>query len=301
MTKSQEARERMFRSIIGISDENKGIIENLPNFMSNLALLKTILLDLGVAVREQKIDTKGVRKYKLELRTLLMVLGADNARKLASYAKLTNNTVLLGNVDYTESDFKRFTDESLKDYAQLIYECAEPIVSQLSNYDINPDTQSAFLNAINNYTEVLVSPNITETIRKQATKKMALLLAAGDVCIANLAAAVEVVRLKEPIFYLGFKTAQKLIVNGKTKLAVKGQTTDANGNPLARVKINVLLNGAVVLVKKTAAKGGFYISSLAGETYQFTFKKTGLADQTIDVIVIDGEMTKLKVVMVKAQ
>jgi len=301
MKKTQEARERMFRYIIGICDENKGIIENLPNFMSNLALLRTILLDLGVAVREQKIDTKGVRKYKLELRTLLMVLGADNARKLASYAKLTNNTVLLGNVDYTESDFKRFTDESLKDYAQLIYECAEPIVSQLSNYDINTDTQSAFLNAINNYTEVLVSPNITETIRKQATKKMALLLAAGDVCIANLAAAVEVVRLKEPIFYLGFKTAQKLIVNGKTKLAVKGQTTDTSGNPLARVKITVLLNGAVVLVKKTAAKGGFYISSLAGETYQFTFKKAGLADQTINVVVNDGELTRLKVIMVKAQ
>jgi hypothetical protein len=300
MTKSQEARERMFRNIIGISDENKGIIENLPNYPANLGVLKTIVIDLGVATREQKIDTKGVRKYKLEQRTLLTVLGADNARKLASYAKLTNNTVLLGQVNYTESDFKRFTDESLKDYAQLIYECAEPIVSQLSNYDINTDTQSAFLNAINNYTEVLVSPNITETIRKQATKKMVLLLAAGDVCIANLAAAVEVVRLKEPIFYLGFKTAQKLIVKGKTKLAVKGQITDANGNPLARVKITVILNGAVVLSKKTAAKGGFYISSLAGGTYQFTFKKTGLAEQTIDVIVNAGELTKLKVIMVNA-
>jgi len=300
MTKTQEARERMFRYIIGICDENKGIIENLPNFMSNLALLRTILLDLGVAVREQKVDTKGVRKYKLELRTLLMVLGADNARKLASYAKLTNNTVLLGNVDYTDSDFKRFTDESLKDYAQLICECAEPIVAELANYDINPDTQSAFLSAVNNYTEVLVSPNISETIRKQATKKMVLLLAAGDVCIAKLAAAVEVVRLKEPIFYLGFKTAQKLIVNGKTKLAVKGHVTYANGNPLSRVAISVLLNGAVVMTKKTAAKGGFYISSLAAGTYQFIFKKTGLAEQTIDVIVIDGELTKLKVIMVNA-
>lgn len=300
MTKTQEARERMFRYIIGICDENKGIIENLPNFMSNLALLRTILLDLGVAVREQKIDTKGVRKYKLELRKLLMVLGADNARKLASYAKLTNNTVLLGNVDYTESDFKRFSDESLKDYAQLIYECAEPIVAELANYNINPDTQSAFLSAINNYTEVLVSPNISETIRKQATKKMIILLAAGDVCIAKLAAAVEVVRLKEPIFYLGFKTAQKLIVNGKTKLAVKGHVTYANGNPLSRVAITVLLNGTVVMTKKTATKGGFYISSLAAGTYQFTFKKTGLAEQTIDVIVIDGELTKLKVTMVNA-
>lgn len=300
MTKSQEARERMFRNIIGISDENKGIIENLPNYLANLAILKTIVIDLGVATREQKIDTKGVRKYKLELRTLLMVLGADNARKLTSYAKLTNNTVLLGQVDYTDTDFKRFTDEALKDYAQLIYECAEPIVAELANYDINPDTQSAFLNAINNYTEVLVSPNITETIRKQATKKMALLLAAGDVCISNLAAAVEVVRLKEPIFYLGFKTAQKLIVNGKTKLAVKGHTTDTSGNPLAHVKITVFLKGTVVMVKKTAAKGGFYISSLAGGTYQFTFKKAGLADQTIDVVVNDGELTKIKVIMAKA-
>lgn len=300
MTKTQEARERMFRYIIGISDENMGIIENLPNFLANLALLKTIVLDLGVVAKEQKIDTQGVRKYKLEQRKLLMVLGADNARKLASYAKLTNNTVLLGKVDYTDTDFKRFTDEALKDYAQIIYDSAEPIVSQLANYDITADTQLAFLNAINKYYEALVSPNLAETIRKQATEKMVLLLAAGDVCIANLAAAVEVVRLKEPIFYLGFKTAQKLSVKGKTKMAVKGQTTDASGNPLAHVKITILLNGTVVMVKKTAAKGWFYISSLAQETYQFTFKKTGLVDQTIDVIVIDGELTRIKIIMVKA-
>ena len=154
----------------------------------------------------------------------MITLGADTARKLTSFAKLTNNPILLGNVNLTETDFKRFSDESLKDYAQIIYNAAEPIVSELTNYDITADTQAVLLSAINIYNEVLASPNLAETIKKQATEKLALLFIECEGYVVNMAVAVEIVRLKEPIFYLGFKTAQKITVRGKVKLSLKGHT-----------------------------------------------------------------------------
>lgn len=300
MRNFQEAHDRMFRSVIGVSDANFGIIEKLPDYLSNLGYLKNIVADIEVAAGEQKIDTKGVTKYKLNMRTLLMIMAADNSRKLASYAKLTKNTILLGQVDYTESDFKRFTDDSLKDYARIIYNCAEPIVGQLEKYEITADTQATFLTLINNYTEALVSPDLVGTIRKQATRKLVILFIAGTNCVADLATAVEIIRLREPIFYLGFKTALKVIIRGKIKLAAKGQVNDANGEPAPGVTLTVKNGETVVMVKKTGKKGGFYIRSMAAGTYQFIFKKAGYADQTVVVNVIDGEMSNVVVTMVNA-
>ena len=298
MNTIQESHDRMFRKVVSFSKENKQLTGKLPNYNENLGKLEITVRAIQLAAEEQKLDTKGIAKYKLQARNQLMTLGADTARKLTSFAKLTNNPILLGKVDHTETDFKRFSDDSLKDYAQIIYNAAEPIISELANYDITADTQAMFLSAINIYNEVLASPNLAETIKKQATEKLVRLFIEGNGYVDNMALAVEIVRLKEPIFYLGFKTAQKLNVKGITTLSVKGHTKDVNDQPLSGVTITVTLNGTIVLVKKTAEKGGFYIRSLAAGTYAFTFKKTGLAEQTTNVVVNSGEMTRLKVMMV---
>lgn len=300
MTNQQESRDLMFRNICVFSDGNTAITVNLPNYDTNLGNLKVTVRAIQVASEEQKIDTKGVTKFKLQLRELLATLGADNARKLSAFARLTKDTVLLGKVDYSATDFKRFTDDSLKDYARIIYKCAEPIIGQLTGYDISVDTQAAFLGAINDYGEVLVSPDTVMTIRKQATRKLMQLFETGDILVAEMATAVEIVRLKEPIFYLGFKTAHKINVKGKVKLSVKGHTLDVNGEPLPKVTMTVTLNGVDVLVKKTFIKGGFYIKSLAAGAYQFTFKKIGFVEKTVTVNVNNGELTIVNVKLLTA-
>jgi len=297
MNNNQEARDRKYRNIIRFSDENKEITAKLPEYNVNLGKLKITEKKIQDTSERQKADTKGITKYKLELRKHLVTLGADTARKLTSYAKLTNNTVLESQVNFTESDFKRFSDNSLKDYSQIIYNSAETIISQLTQYDITADSQALFLSAINDYIEVLESPNLAETIKKQATEKLVQHFIEGESYVANMAAAVEIVRLKEPIFYLGFKTAQKSTVRGKVKLSVKGKAVDTNGEPLSGVIIMATLNGQVVLVKKTYKKGGFHLKSLAPGNYQFVFKKAGLTEQINNVVVNDGELTKLNVVM----
>ncbi|MCX6239212.1 MAG: carboxypeptidase-like regulatory domain-containing protein [Bacteroidia bacterium] len=298
MTNLQEARDRMFRNIIGISDENPILTENLPDYTTNLGNLKTVVSELRVAAEEQKIDTKGVTRYKLQLRNQLNTLGADNARKLTAYARLTNNQELLGKANYCASDFVRSIDYSIKDYAEIIYDCAEPIIDQLARFGITAATQSEFRSAIDEYFDAMASPALVKINRIQATEKIVKLIDTGNTCVANMAAAVETIRLSEPIFYLGFKTAQKVTVRGRVKLSVKGQTFDANDEPLPRVTMTVTLNGAIVLVKKTSANGGFNIKSLPTGTYQFTFKKAGYGDQTVVVNVNDGEMTRVKVKMI---
>jgi len=300
MRNYQEAHYRMYRTVISYSDENTALTGNLPNYNVNLGKLKATVIAIEVAAEEQKTDIKGITKYKIQLKNQLIMLGADNARKLTSFAKLTNDPILLSKVNFTDSDFKRFSDEAIKNYSQVIYNCAIPLISQLENYDITADSLDAFEGAINDYNEVLVSPDLAETIKKQATIKLVRLFIEADGYVANMAAAVDILKLKESIFYLGFKTAQKITIRGRVKLLVKGQTVDNNGEPLPGVTITATLNGEVVLVKKSSKKGGFYLKSMAEGIYQFTFKKGGFADQTINVVVNHGETTKLKVAMANA-
>ena len=300
MNTIQESHQHMYRKVFGFSNENKHLTGGLPGYNENLGKLEIVVRAIEVAAEEQKLDSKGITKYKLQARNQLSTLGADTARKLTSFAKLTNNTVLLGKVSLTETDFKRFSDEALRDYAQIIYNAAQPNVSELANYDVTVDTQAQFLSAINIYNEVLASPNIAETIKKQATEKLVRLIIEGDGYVAKMAIAVEIVRLKEPIFYLGFKAAQKITVRGKVKLSLKGQTVTVNGEAVAFVTYTATLNGVVILIRKTSKKGGFNQKSMVAGTYQFIFKKAGLADQTIDGVVNDGELTRLKVVMINA-
>src|SRR5665647_2171133 len=151
MNTIQESHERMYRKVFSFSNENKVLTGGLPGYNENLGKLEITVRAIQVAAEEQKLDSKGITKYKLQARNQLITLGADTARNLTSFAKLTNNPILLRKVNLTETDFKRFSDESLKDYTQIIYNAAEAIVAELTNYDITADTQAQFLSAINNY------------------------------------------------------------------------------------------------------------------------------------------------------
>jgi len=300
MANLEEAFERMFRNIIRISEGNRALTENLPDYNFNLGKLKTTADDLQIGTHNQKFDAKSVIKYKRQLRDNLITLGVENIRKLTNYAKLTENQKLLIETNITTIGFKNLIDDSLTDCARIIYNLAEPIIAQLESYDISATTQKVFLTAINNYHKAFTSPDLAEILRKRATENIAILLEAGYGYVADMAAAVEIIRFKEPIFFLGFKAAQKITIKGKVRLSVKGKTIDANNKPISMVKVTVTLDGKEILVKKTSTRGVFYIKLMATGTYLFSFKKSGYSDQTIVVNVNYGEIAKVTAMLAAA-
>jgi hypothetical protein len=313
MTKGQESRLSMYNTSTAFSDANASIVENLPNYASHLTTLKSIGSEFQSISEQQKIDNTGITENKNQLKATLIVLAADNARKLTTFAKFTQNLTLLGEVNYSESDFKRFSDTAIRDYAQIIWDRAQANLEQLTNYGIQSRSQQVFQNAISTYSASLSTPRIRANLKKQATKKLADLFKAGDIALANMDAAVEIIRLTQPDFYSGYKTARKIIAKGIGKLSVKGLVIDAqSGEALKGVIISFVPDtgmakmasadstaGGNEIVKKSAGKGGFHIKSLAAGTYRVTLKKAGYADQTIIINVNDGERTEIKVKLEK--
>jgi 5-hydroxyisourate hydrolase-like protein (transthyretin family) len=303
MTKGQIIRAAMYRTTIAFCDENAAIVTILPEFDDNLILLKDKSQQIQTIGEQQKLDITWIVQQKNRLKAQLITLAADTARKLSAYAQLTHNTELLGEVNISERDFTRYPDGELAGYAAIIYDHAQPIVNSLAKYAITPATQTALLNAINDYNSILGDPRLGKITKSQATAQLAELFASANAVLADMDAAVKIVQLSQPIFFKGYLAARKVIKVGGTKLSVKIVVTEAGtDDPVKGVSVRIVSDSdpTIIIEKTTAAKGGINIKSMSAGNYHITFSKAGYATQTVTASVNDGEMTVVNIKLGKS-
>jgi hypothetical protein len=309
MKTKQENRFSMYLAVVDFCEKNTSVTTTLPNFSINLSKLKTTCEQIHVIVEVQAADLSGTTAGKNDSRENLVVLGADTSRKLVAYATLVKNQKLLKEIKYTESDLRHLPDTTLADVVKLIYDRAQTHLASLASYQITAETQAALLQAIDDYKLALPAPRVEKVSQVQATKQLAALFATGDEALAAMDVVVEIVRLTEPDFYAGYKSVRKIIESGSGKLSVKGLVTEVlTGDAVPGVMVSfwpdgdmlkTVATGDASLVKKTAAKGGFNVSSLPAGTYRVTLQKPGYAEQTLTVYVNDGELTTVDVQLAK--
>jgi hypothetical protein len=307
MTNLQESRLSMYLAFRDFQAANTAITNPLPNYTTNSTTFINTITQIQAIAEQQKMSKKGIANNKNNLRNALIVLTADNSRKMVAYAKFTNNPTLEKEVQFAESKLKRVADTSVKDYAQIVYDRAQPIVATLAAYGITTATQTAFLAAINNYNASIGKPRAGATEKSQFTKQLATLFKTADAALFNMDTAVEIVRLSQVNFYNGYKTARKIVETGNGKLSVKGLVVEAsNGVAIKGAKLAFVLDGKAIkaanaqsIVKKTAVKGGFSLKSLPAGIYNVTISKNGYQEQIVSLAVSDGERSELKVQLSK--
>lgn len=307
MTNLQESRLSMYLAFRDFQTAYTAITNPLPNYTSNSTTFVNTITQIQAIAEQQKMSKKGIADNKNQLRDVLIVLTADNSRKLVAYAKFTNNLTLAKEVQFAESKLKRVADTAVKDYAQIVYDRAQPIVASLAAYGITAATQTAFLTAINNYNASIGRPRAGATEKSQFTKQLATLFKTADTALANMDTAVEIVRLTQPNFYNGYKTARKIVETGNGKLSVKGLVVEASsGAAIKGAKLAFVLDGKAVkaanaqaVVKKTADKGRFNLKNLPAGLYNVTISKNGYQEQVVTIAVSDGERSELNVQLSK--
>ena len=312
MTNGQESHLNMQVTTAKFCDENSTVESSLPAYSTNLQILFESNQQIEGIAGFQGTGTGGITSNKKQLRLNLNASGADTSRKLTSFAKLTDNYTLLGEVSFSESDFKNFTDIEARDRAQILFNKTQEHITELPDYALNETTQTTLQNNINSFSNVIVAPRIGINNKSQVTKQLAGLFKIAGIALEKIDASIEIVKLTEPVFYDGYKSARKVIRKGTTKLAVKGLVTETdNGQPIKGVTVTFSLNGTTdqlkavnneghtELSKTTAAKGGFNIKSLAAGTYKVSFKKMGYAEQVVTVNVNAGEITVVEVKLSK--
>ncbi len=304
MTSKQENRLSMYLTFRDFQAPYTAITNVLPNYTTNSTTFVNTITQIQGVAEQQKMSKKGVTAVKNQFREALIVMSGDYARKLDVYAKFTNNITLAEDVKFSESKLRKLADTAVKDYAQILYDRAQPIVASLATYGITAATQTTLLKAITDYNASLGKPGAVRVEGGKTTQQLDALFVTADNALANMDLAVEIVKLTQADFYNSYKKARKVIGTGIGSLAVKGVVTDAvSGEPVKGATLSFVLEGGAMakgakmavesVVKKSADKGGFNIKSLPSGMYSVIVKKVGYADQMATVAVADGDLTEL--------
>ena len=301
MTSGQESRFSMQLVVRDYLVANAAITATLPNYAGFFSGVSAGIVQIQTIRAQQEADKKGIATSKSQLKANLIVLAMDVSRKLVAYATIVNNTELLQEVNYAESELKVCADTILKDRCQVIYDRANANVAALATYGVTAAINTNLLTALNAYNVAIPKPRLGITDKKRATEQLALVLKEVDDNLAKIDVLVEIVKVSQPTFYSKYKTARKIIETGVGTLSVKGKITDAeSGKGLKGAKVSFAADASGAIVnatkgaakeKKSADKGGFNIKSLAEGSYTVTISKPGYKDAVVTVYVTDGALS----------
>lgn len=310
MKSIQESKLSMYFVVNDYLTTNATFTTPLPNYAGFFTTFKNSISSIQTYAEQQNFDKKGIALSKSQLKNTLVMLVADNSRRLTAMAMYVNNQILLKEIKYNESELKRKSDTSLRDIAQGVYDRAQTNLTALANYGVTAATQTALQTAINSFVASIPKPRLGIADKKQSTMQLTNFFKIADLALDNIDTLVEIVKNSQPVFYSGYKMSRKLIKTGTGTLAVKGLITDAvSKQPIKGVYVSFTLDGAAgilkstkaadTIIKKTADKGRFNIKNLQAGLYIVTIKKTGYAEQTKTIVVSDGELTELNVQLYK--
>lgn len=288
MNTKRESKLKMFLTVRIYLLLNPAITANLPNFLEFLTALDLAILQIQTNAELLQYSSKGVTDNKKLMKDTLIMITADQSRKIQAYAKYENNTVLLAETKFTETSLKPLSEIELLNTSNGLYNRIETNVALVILYGISFESQTNFLNAINAYTEA-----IPQTRQNQLSKKENTLLESqgyelGDTAYSNIDSVVEIVRLTETTFYAGYKNARKIVEYGTNTLQAQGQINDAVTQlPIMNASLVFKLSGQseITLEKQTALKGGFMIKSLPEGIYEVTISKIGYQTKTVTATV----------------
>ncbi len=315
MTSEQVIRLSMFMAVRDFLTANATITATLPNYAGDFTAVQNGITSIQTIREQQEFDKTGIAANKNQLKTTLISQAMDVSRKVVAYALYVNNTVLLNEVKYSETDLKKSADTILKDKSQVIYDRANTNLAALATYGITAAILTSLQTAITNYNAAIPKPRLGINDKKQATAQLAVLLDTVDSNLLKIDSLAEIVRLTQVNFYNGYKNARRIVETGIGSLALRGSAIETqNGEPVTNATFTFNHNGETLktamagssqdgngtIVKKTAAKGNFNIKSMPEGTYSVTVTKPGYKDKVVTVSVTNGELCDLVVEMERA-
>jgi len=304
MTNKQESYEKMSVAAASFLFANHSITSELPSFSKYFTIVNEANGRITVLATQQELDKSGNSKNKNNLRATLVAQSMDVARKITAYATNENNTVLLAQVNYCESDLNKSSDTKLIGICQVICDSANANIEALNTYSVSPAIITSLQQLITDYSEAIPKVRIGLTDSTEATKQLAeefkLLLATW----AKIDTLIEMLRTSSPSFYDEYQNVRKIIETGVGYLSVKCAVTDAvSGEVIKGVTVEFYASRSretkPYLVKKTADKGGFNISSMPEDTYRIIAKKEGYVEHASSLSVNDGETSFLNISITK--
>lgn len=280
-----------FATVYGLFKANVPLIEQKRNVQ--------MLKNTGAA------SEKSTKRLALEDSTYFI------ANRTQSYALAVSDEELYAMVNLNRSALTRARDTDLSGMAANILAKAKEHAAVLIPYGVTSALLTELDALANAYASLLAKPRVAKLTTKAATVALGKLIKDSDALLNKRLDREIVVYMKSNVdFHSQYVNARKVVGTGYTKLAVKGNITDADSKePIKGVRLaftNAFEGAklgadakAVHFLKKTTAKGNFQWKNIPLGTYELTVTNSGYAPQLVTVHVAEGERVKVAVVMEK--
>ncbi|MDD2797463.1 MAG: carboxypeptidase-like regulatory domain-containing protein [Bacteroidales bacterium] len=298
-------QESKFKSMLAtrlVCNDNSAITSLLPNFEEFYTSFNHSISQIEEHSELQQHFSGGVAKSKKQIRASLEETVIDSSKKLFAYATYAKDQVLQSESKLKDADIHSATDLTLLNNAKGLYSNIQGNLTNLAPYLLTAESQTGFLALIHAFEQAIPKTRQKQLSKKETIDLLAQEFEAADAALANMDTVVEIVRLSQPVFHASYKGARRVVETASGSLAINGSVMDAEtGNPVVDATLTFCASGSNVplLVKQSAAKGGFQQKSLAEGVYDVTVTKIGYVTQTIIVTVSSSELYTLDVKMVK--
>lgn len=317
----QRSKMNMFMTLRDCFIANLKLFNALVNFPTKYTLFNTKTTAVFTCAEKHGIDKSGLTESKEEAKENLIELTYSSASRLYLFAKSNNKKELEIQAKISLSDLKRKPGLDLKAKATEIYDDGQLNLTALTPFGTTATTQTALLNAINLFTDLIPKPRTNTVTKTQDTTALKKAIQEADDVISDIDDIVDTIRFINPELYATYFQARKIIEQGTQSLTIQGKVIDdETGLPIAKAKIelyplfdesvskvnnesesnneskskNLSVSESIKakekepILKKSAEKGGFNIKSVTHNRYRIVCSKAlyitydGIQELTLD-------------------
>ena len=299
MTSKQSSIYSMLRRIVTFLKNRGRALSALVVLTQLLTELENNLMEIDTLKEQQATDIKGLSKQKDALRKTATQKAIEISKAILAMARITNNILLANEVAYTETDFRKASDNEVDTHLSVIYSAALRNQTELQQYNVTPEKVTELKTAIDAFKAAIGTPKSGTIERKQITDRLATLFVNEMVIIDKIDLLVETLKFSSPTVYTEYQDNRKINYFGSS-LMVNSAITDAEtGLGLPGVVMTFILDGVTVLEKTTGENGGANIKSINPGVYSVNLTKAAYATQTITVSIPGDDLITITAAMVK--
>jgi hypothetical protein len=281
MTDIQEDKTSMGLGVRSICKKFEDVYGHVPEMISTITLFNNAIDDILSVQAIQELDRSGITISKANLGENAISSAIKIRKAITSYAALTENPLLLKNVNFTENDLRQSRDVMLYQRTGLIYEAADSVIAHLSPYGILPADLTAFQTLRLGYLAIIPEPRIAIVVKASATQLLVTKFRTLAKILRKLDLAVPGFEAVSPDFASQYKGARIIVSTGHRS---SGSKNIIISGTIRHFETLALLPGAVVTVIETGQ------TMTVGADAKFRFELQAAGIYTLQVS-LDGYET----------
>lgn len=224
MTQNQENKLSMYLATLVMLEKNRSIWQDIPAIVQ---LVDNITKQVGLlqkAVKKQTEKRKGIALDKSSSRQAMADQAILVGGMVKAYANAVENYQLEESVNYSNTSFTNGKDTLAKEQAEIIWDKASEYATQLADYGLTQADLDDLDNIIEEYADLISSPRIGITDRKESTGSIRQLITQIDNLLKKQLDLL-LVRYKSTAFYPTYQAA-RIIVDQRGKKRKPALTDD---------------------------------------------------------------------------